>query len=289
MYQCKILADSVGPTNHRLTTFEITYPRFVHAEFLTHRMISRNSASSRAIPIERMIEAVRTNPVTPVHWGQNQRGMQAHSELDPLDQLRAVTVWLQHAELAADAANALRLIGTHKQIANRPLEPFAWITTIATATEWENFFALRCHSDAQPELQHIAKMMRDAYYRSLPTRLYAGEWHLPYITDYDRDHHPDQLCAISAGRCARVSYLTHAGTVNPTADIELTDRLVRSGHMSPLEHVARALSPSEWFEYADAAWARWRLQGVPVGNLRGWGQYRKQHTGEHRFDGPQGK
>jgi hypothetical protein len=60
-HSTKILADSISPDGVRLTTLEVVMPRIVLAEFNTHRMLSRNSASSRAIPIEKMIRMVIPN------------------------------------------------------------------------------------------------------------------------------------------------------------------------------------------------------------------------------------
>ena len=65
MIKAEIIADSLSPQGHRLTTFICVFPRIVLAEFNTHRMLSRNSASSRAIPFNKMLEMVKTNPFIP--------------------------------------------------------------------------------------------------------------------------------------------------------------------------------------------------------------------------------
>ncbi len=266
-YNVKILIDSINSSGDRLTTFELTYPRFIHSEFMTHRMFSRNAASSRAIPIEKMIERVENDPVIPVYWGKNQKGMQAKEELDTISEAHAEKQWLISRDLAIDQAKRLIRLDVHKQIVNRLLEPWMWITVICSATAYENFFKLRCHPDAQPEIQKLAYMMRDEYNRNTPTVVKNGHWHLPLLEMDIRDWQAhnfaiSDLCRISVGRCARVSYLTHHGTRDPQADIELHDRLLLSGHWSPFEHVAYA------------------APGKISGNFHGWVQYRKQFEGE---------
>jgi thymidylate synthase ThyX len=272
-YACRILADSISPAGIRLTTLEVTFPRIVLAEFNTHRMLSRNSASSRAIPVEKQIARVETDPFVPIYWGKNQRGMTADAELTAAEQERAVEVWLNARDAAVIRARALLSIGVHKQITNRLLEPFMWHTVIVTATEWENFFALRCHPAAQPEIRCIAEMMQAAMAESWPRGIGPGgegHWHLPLIDwddEVDASIRPADLPKVSAGRCARVSYLTHDGKRDPAADIELCERLMASGHMSPLEHVARPQVGPPIFE----------------GNFRGWTSLRKTYPNEAVF------
>lgn len=267
-YDARILADSVGPHGVRLTSFLVTFPRIVLAEFNTHRALSRSSASSRAIPVEKQIERVLADPFIPIYWGKNQKGMQAEQELDREAQLSAKLSWLHAHQDAITHARGLLAVGAHKQIVNRLLEPFMWHTVIVTATEWQNFFSLRCHDDAQPEIRRIALMMRELYNDMIPDMVQPGDWHLPLV-DWDDIVNPalaPYLKEISAGRCARVSYLTHEGRRDPTADIDLCQRLIASGHMSPLEHPAECL-PSALRE----------------GNFVGWRQYRKLIPGEDVF------
>ena len=149
-YSAKVLADSISPDGVRLTTMEVTFPRIVLAEFNTHRMFSRNSASSRAIPVEKMIQRVLDDPFSPVWWGKNQSGMQAAEELSGEALRLARQHWLDARDFAISCVRLFQApeISLHKQIANRLLEPFLWHTVVVTATEWENFFALRCHKDA---------------------------------------------------------------------------------------------------------------------------------------------
>jgi len=270
-FSARVLLDSISPAGIRLTSMEAHYPRFIHAEMLTHRNFSRNSGSSRAIPIRKMIDSVRSDPAMPVSWGRNQSGMQAREQIDEPTRALAEAEWqlaledaLRHAERLASSD-----INLHKQLVNRILEPFAWITVIITATEWSNFFTQRTHEDAQPELRHIADLMLERYRESTPRALALGEWHTPLILPEEESALPvgDRL-KISVARCARVSYLSHDGTRDHAKDIELYEKLVgggANGHWSPFEHIATPLSDaSEW-----------------SGNFRGWEQYRKRFAQEH--------
>lgn len=306
-FDAKVLADSRSPAGHRLTTLEATFPRFVLAEFNTHRVFSRNSASSRAIPIAKQLRRVLEDPYVPVEFGANQPGMQAGDPLTGERREAAEREWLgarddavrrvlglvtdpgaisadddllevlQEAEVAIrNRAQPSEWLNVHKQVANRLLEPFMWHTVIVTATEWDNFWNLRCHPDAQPEIRLIAEKMRGAASASDPVEIGWDEWHLPLVNPEDREQVAsiEDLIKISAGRCARVSYLTHAGKRDPDADIELHDRLLESGHMSPLEHPARPLTAAE---LAEGEWN---------GNFRGWRSYRKGISGESNPLGP---
>jgi thymidylate synthase ThyX len=241
-------------------------------------MLSRSSASSRAIPVERRIKDMLENPFVPEAFGRNQRGMQAADDLDVNDQRMCRAIWKESMRRAAHFANELSKFGVHKQWANRLLEPYSWHTAIITATEWSNFFALRCSPEAQPEIRTIAEMIRESMAESSPTKLKLGDWHLPYI-EYDDVERiycdlPAEDCErnkarVSAARCARVSYLTHDGKRDINADLALADRLEASGHMSPFEHVA--------FVGGD------QHLGF-VGNFRNpWVQYRKLIQNEHDF------
>lgn len=244
-YSCNMILDSVSPAGARLTTLEITYPRPVHSELLTHRDFSRNSSSSRAIPIAKLRQRVIDDPFIPVHWGRNQRGMQAHEELVGEARKDALAAWLRSRDSAVAASIELEALGLHKQIVNRVLEPWMWITVLITATEWENFFAQRDHRDAQPEIAKIAKMMRDCRDASTPT---LRSRHTPYIRQDDiewAENHTSPftlLSRLSVARCARVSYLTHDGVFDRESDLRLESQLSSSSppHWSPYEHVALA-------------------------------------------------
>jgi hypothetical protein len=239
---------------------------------MTHRVFSRNSASSRAIPVEKMLKKVEEDPFIPTYWGKNQKGMQADQELLPSECAWSETTWLEARNDAVQHAKQLLAIGVHKQITNRLLEPWLWHTVIVTATEWDNFWGLRCNKDAQPEIKRIADMMREIYDASIPKEIWSRQWHMPLMTDLsdliDAGFSIDELCRISVGRCARVSYLTHNGIRDPRADLGLCDRLLQSGHMSPLEHIARPMCRNE--------------QGFSA-NFRGWVQLRKDFPNEENF------
>jgi len=242
MIEAKLILDSISKNGIRITTFELKYPRFILSEFNTHRAFSRNSASSRAIPVKKMIKDVINDPVIPVFWGKNQPGMQAKEELLGIKKKLAIAIWRFSRYPACLFAYTLTKIGLHKQIANRIIEPWMWTKTIVTATEWDNFFELRAHEDAQPEIYELACKMYSEYLKSEPSVVNFGEWHLPYITESDFIKYTnEELIKISAARCARVSYLTHDGkTPSAEKDFQLYKDLVESIpiHASPTEHQA---------------------------------------------------
>lgn len=279
-YSAKALADSVSEAGDRLTTMEVTFPRFVLAEFNTHRVFSRNSASSRAIPVAKQLEMIKSEPFIPIHWGANQSGMQADAELSQADQHKAKTEWLTARDLAVQQVEKLLAIGLHKQITNRILEPFMWHTVIVTATEWSNFYALRANPQAQPEIRRAAELMLEAMNASTPQLVRRGEWHLPLIQPDELEWakaNPDDAIRVSVGRCARVSYLTHDGVRDFAKDIELYERLASSGHMSPMEHVA---TPHYKLHEGGSVHFHEQLQS---GNFRGWLQFRKTLPNEDDF------
>jgi hypothetical protein len=242
----KIILDSLHPErSSRLTTMEITFPRFILAEFNTHRAFSRNSASSRAIPVARQIERVRQDPFVPSDWPVNQAGMSASEVLaDELDRAEAGRQWLRARDEAVEQASRLMVLGVHKQITNRLLEPFMWHTAIVSSTEWENFFRQRCSPLAQPEIRELAELMQDALAESTPRQMsWGGQWHMPYIQEDDTasSFSREQLRLISAARCARVSYLPRDGVRDLGVDLDLGAKLIgaKPPHASPLEHVAQ--------------------------------------------------
>ena len=294
MIKSEILADSINPVGNRMTTFILEYPRFCHSEVMTHRMFSKNAASSRAIPIEKMIQQVIDNPAMPVWWGKNQSGMQANEELDDLnkkhkleswhevsysDKEIAMIQWYKARDSAVEQAKKLNELGLHKQVVNRVLEPFFNIRIILSGTEFENFFALRVHKDAQPELQVLANLMLEQYNKSEPKKLQTGEWHIPFGDKINEDKIIDIIKKyqlpnsihvvkekineikkkIAISRCARVSYFNYEGKDDYEADIKLCDRLFGSipRHLSPTEHVAMAMDNSDF-----------------IGNFRGFKQQR---------------
>lgn len=262
----RVVADSVSPGGVRLTTLEVTLHRFVLAEFNTHRVFSRNSASSRAIPLKRTIERVLDDPAVPLVFPAEKAGMQGGEPLDTNTTADATDVWHTASLNAVRHARRLQELGVHKSVANRLLEPFLWHTIIVTSTEWDNFFAQRCSPLAQPEIRAAAELMRIALNNGpAPARVDFGEWHLPFINEDDltdcRRAGVDPR-HVSAARCARVSYLTHDGHRDVREDELLYDRLITADppHWSPLEHVATPV-------LGDA---------TPLGNFQGWAQLR--HT-----------
>ena len=141
--EAKIIADSLSPQGHRITSYLLTYPRFIHSELMTHRMFSRNSASSRAIPFERMVKMVEEDPFIPIAWQKHHSGMQGSEYLTDRKHENAVYEWLKSRDLAVKQAKMMNNDGVTKQLCNRLLEPFMWHTVLVTATEWDNFFELR--------------------------------------------------------------------------------------------------------------------------------------------------
>ena len=281
--QAKIIEDSISLEGKRITTFQLLYPRFIHAEALTHRVFSRNASSSRAIPVSKMLAMVREEPAMPIHWGKNQPGMQANEQLALGNQYLAEVLWREAAQKAASVAERMMELGLHKQVTNRILEPFQHISVVLTATDLDNWFELRAHPDAQPEIQALAKAMQFEMACSEPNELDWGDWHLPYVTPDERNdqffkNNPELLRQISAARCCRVSYLKHDGSVASVSDdLALCEKLVGAKplHASPFEHQATPdiVEPGEFG-------GKW---GFPEmhGNFTGWIQYRKQI--EHRF------
>lgn len=276
-YYVRIILDSINTKGKRLITWELRYPRFVHAEFMTHRVFSRNAASSRAIPVKKMIDQVLTNPAMPLWWGKNEKGMQAREELTGTALQHAKKNWLLARDEAVARVMVLNEWGLHKQLANRLLEPWQFMTVLCSATEYGNWFHLRSHYDAQPEIKWVSDAMATLHMTHQPTLLQPGEWHTPFLGfPGDGDLDEIQRKMVSVGRCCRVSYLTHHGERDVQADIDLHNRLKSGsggvGHWSPFEHVARALDTD-----------------VPIltsGNFIGWEQYRKLFREEHHADIP---
>lgn len=274
-FEARILADSISPRGKRLTTQLWKYPRAIHSEIMTHRMWSKNSASSRAIPTAQLIRMVNDDPWLPDYIGKNQKGMAPGEELTDSERDEAVRVWLEAKSNAVRTAEHLLSLGVHKGVVNRILEPWMWITIVISATELPNLYALRLDKAAEPHFQHITRMSKAALDASVPEKLGVGGWHLPLIDQsldrsevakltsdgrWDTNEATALLVKVAVGRCARVSYLTHDGRRDLGEDIALHDRLVvqRPLHASPAEHVAQALDTLEW-----------------SGNFCGWRQYRK--------------
>lgn len=260
-----------------LWTFELTYPRYIHSEFMTHRVFSRNASSSRAIPVKRMIKQVRENPVIPPNVFMNQKGMVGDIEADALTMADFYDLWGKAAENACKTAEMMEKLGIHKQHVNRILEPFQFIRVIVTATEWSNFFILRLAPDAQPEIRELARVIYDEMNRYHNKNVGIFEFKapskyspdifdptisdsvhtvvsLPYIVDEDIKEIGKEdyktLMKISAARCARVSYNNHDGS-NPNIDKDLAlyEHLYDGKHMSPMEHTC--IRDDDYHKYAN--------------------------------------
>lgn len=280
----KIICDSKNQFGDRLTTFVLTFPRMILAEFNTHRALSKNSASSRAIPFKKMLNMVLTDPFIPIRWMKDHSGMQGNEYFTSKTQLFLLKqLWLTGRNFAVIIAWVLNKMGLTKQIVNRILEPFMWHTVITTGTEWENFFALRAHPAAEIHIDELAQRMLEKYNESIPKQLEPGEWHIPFGDKMDNerlmgliletDMSLDQIMLkIASARCARVSYNNFNGKDDYNADIKLHDRLSKQGHMSPMEHCGRAMTLNEHFI------SQWS------GNLQGFIQYRKLFDDENKND-----
>lgn len=287
----KIIADSYSAINgKRITTFELTYPRFIHSELMTHRLFSRNAMSSRAVPIEKMLSFVRYDPALPVHWGINQPGMQAKAELQGEEQKVVADLWQEAAQGAAYFASLLSDKGLHKQVVNRILEPFQLMKTVLTATEFDNFFWLRKHEDAQPEIKELAERMYEQLERNklLTVELDAGDWHTPYYEAgywlQDDETPLEDALAISSSCCAQVSYRLLDDSIEKARKVY--QRLVESTpvHASPFEHQATPMKIPESDYWTDAISEAFDEEGIThmdkgynmwSGNLKSWIQYRQ--------------
>lgn len=271
-----VLADSLSPGRVRLTTLELVLPMFVQPQLLRHRAFSFSVQSTRAVPLKEQIRRVREAPCGPVRWGVAQKGMVATRELAEHVAFEADGEWQEAAAHAADVAERFLEMGIHQEVAARVLMPFQWCRCIVSATEWDNFFALRIDSHAQAEIRVLAEAIRDARDASTPRDVAFGEWHLPLVDEEDRwwlgtqhEHQPENApLLISAGRCARVSFLQHDGTRKIERDLQLGERLAGEAHWSALEH--QATPAPNWYERS--------------GNFVGWTQFRKtfQHEDNRR-------
>jgi thymidylate synthase ThyX len=255
MISAKLIAYSTTSYGDSIATFELEYPRFIHSEFMTHRLFSRNAASSRAIPVNTLIGLVEEAPAMPVHWGQNQPGMQAKVELADTEKDFAQFLWKDAAYNAADSARELNKLGLHKQVANRILEPFQNIKVVVTATSYDNFFWLRNHEDAQPEIKVLAQEMLRALDGQTAAELKAGDWHVPYFGEgywlQGCGIPLEDALAISSSCCAQVSYRRLDDTLEKAQII--FQRLVDSKpvHASPFEHQATPMKSEQFVRVND--------------------------------------
>lgn len=260
MTSAKIIADSISPAGKRITTFELIFPRIVLCEFGTHRVFSRNSSSSRAIPVIKQLKQIWSNPFEPIFWGKNCAGMGAKEELLGWRLKVAKFLWRTCSKVVVGFSWLLSKLGGHKEWTNRLTEPWSYIKVVATATELDNFFHLRCHKAAQPEIRDLAQKMLKAYNESEPEKLQVGEWHLPYISRRLLEEIGIQnALKISLSLCAQTSYRTVDDTLEKAEKV--VARLMNDDviHASPSEHQAQALENPE----------------ERSGNFIGWMQYRQ--------------
>ena len=165
----EVVVDSVDPRGNRLTSLLITFPRIILAEINTHRMLSKNTSSSRAIPFKKMVESVQNDPFIPIAWQKEHTGMQGEEYITDEEKIQTcIDDWLVARNNAIESAKTLNKgfnrkdeqgnwIQTEeidftdkvtKQLCNRLLEPFMWTTMLITGSKegWNNFFELRCPS-----------------------------------------------------------------------------------------------------------------------------------------------
>jgi thymidylate synthase ThyX len=288
-----VVQSSISDQGVILHTLELEYPRFILAEVNTHRMLSKNSASSRAIPVAKMHSLLSAEPV---FWGANKPGMSASEEIGEID--RAKHLWESAKESAVKYSTEMSASGLHKQITNRVTEPWMMVKTVISGTEWANFLWLRNHPDAQPEIHELAKCIEQVLSGSGPQHIGDGEWHVPYI---DRIRGDDGVLRyfssgqevtvetakkVSASCCAQVSY--RALDVSIEKAEMIFDKLINSEpmHASPVEHQATPIhftdysNPhdywSEGITHQDKYGTLWS------GNFRDWIQYRKMLPNESK-------
>ena len=264
-----VIADSTW-NNQRITTMELVYPRFIHSEFMTHRMFSRNASSSRATPVKTLLEELEEDYAKPSKIFMNKKGMVG--DVEATEEVKELTYnyWDWAHMCAIIAAKHMAKAGVHKQHINRLLEPFSFIRVIVTATEWENFFKLRLAPDAQPEIQELAQAMKASQEASTPKHTPK---HMPYITWEEEDKYRiSEVIKVSAARCARVSYLKHDGTKpNVEDDLRLSDMLLEGGHKTPFEHFA-LYNEKDTFHANLKGWAsaRYALEHELVASYNEW-------------------
>jgi hypothetical protein len=248
----KVICDSTSPNSSRLVTFELDYPRIIHAELLTHKMLSKNSQSSRAVPVSKTAK-VNKEFFTPVKWGKNITGMQSSEELTGWRLNLSRVLWNLSAKIAFGASSLLNKLGLHKQWANRITEPFSNIKVVVSGTEWDNFFWLRIDDAAQPEIQELAGKMKSALDSSKSALLSSGQWHIPYVKQeifngqqvfVDADNvilSIENALKISASCCAQVSYRNLDESLKKALDV--FNKLFSSSkpHYSPTEHQGRVM------------------------------------------------
>ncbi len=277
MTSAKIIKHSITEWGQEIVTFEIEHPRMVHADFMTHKVLSKNGSSSRAIPVLTMLKKIWNEPVLPVFWGKNQSGMEAKEELSGWRLKCAKILWSLAAKSSCIFSFSLSKLGLHKQLSNRITEPFGFIKLVVTGTSFDNFYRLRDHEAAQPELQDLARKMKIAHKNSTPQVLKFGEWHLPYI---DSTVGSEENLKLSSSLCAQTSYRKSDDSMEKATNI--FGRLIDSDpeHFSPTEHQATPLESKDsiFFTHKDKLGRLWS------GNFCGWGQYRQKIQAEKKLE-----
>jgi len=278
--QARILLDSItgSPTVPRLTTWLLTIPRYLLAELNTHRAFSRNCPSSRAIPVHKRMKMVVHDPASPAAWGLDKPGMQAGADATGFRLKMAKATWRLSSLVAVVFAGIMLRLGIAKQVSNRILEPYVWVTDLVTTTQegLENFLALRADGSADPGMQALAYEMIREFNDSVPQVLLPGEWHIPFGSRMPPGLTWDEQIKVAVARCARVSFDSFDGVNDVNKDFALHDRLAEQGHWSSFEHIAQV--PPATFGRI--------LEPNEGGNLGfGWIQLRKTYPGERRADG----
>ncbi len=284
MIRARVVAHSLNiATGDELLTMEWTYPRMVHAEALRHRSLSRNAASSRAIPVKKMLGAIQDEPAHPVEWGTAKAGMVAGDPVAEAEGQRAMETWLHARNEAMTHAWTLLNQGLHKQVINRLVEPFAQITELVSGTEWGNFYRLRISPYADPTLRALATAAARAHLASTPRPCQPGDWHIPFGDQMPEGLTEEERIKVATARCARISYLNHDGVrFSVDDDIRKHDELRHNSHWSPFEHCARAMEAPEAGlvdRMESAGWSRevgdaFYESFLHSRNFRGWQQYR---------------
>lgn len=254
----KILADSINPNSDRITTFLIDIPKPLLGEVARHRVFSLNAASSRAIPIDRVIEQVTDDPWIPI-FTKSQRGMGGKEFTDEEEISHIQAEWLVARDNAVTQAVYLKEMDVAKEIVNRLIEPWQIVPVIITGTTFDNFFNLRCAESAQADLRIIAEEMRKQYGESEPKRVEWGDYHIPFsekdVEEIATSRELFDELDVSVSKCAAISYSNHTKDEPIEKHIQRTERLLKMRHLSPFEHQAC----SRLGEHA---------------NLKGWQSYR---------------
>lgn len=293
----EIIKDSYNPEfSSRMTTMVLEYPRIIHSELMTHRLFSRNASSSRAIPASKVIEQVYNNPAMPVRFGKNQAGMQDAGEYESSDAIR--DLWKESSRSACSFATVMNDMQAHKQVINRILEPYQFIRVCVTSTNWNNWFNLRNHPDADPTIHALAETMEKAMEQSEPWGLMPGQWHVPFVKEqvniyeqqfFDEDGNKimlEQALMISASCAAQTSYRKLDNSLEKAEDIY--KKLIESKpcHASPVEHSGMAISkmknPMDYFNIEGVTHID--RNGIPwSGNIHGFVQYRQLIEGNAEY------